>query len=179
MSGFQANHARDHTAIHLAADTGNGAATYGGVIGDQDVAGGGADDLDQGVEPRTGPDRAHVAVEGTAGNHDVFRQMQAGGPFGGDVSNRNVGGPGFGEQRVIEIPGQTGIQRIQEFRRWQAAPFRMPQRLVAGGAAASSDAIRRLGSAQQGRYPVTEFNPIAGALAHRRIGPGQVQYLVV
>ena len=169
--------ARHHAAVHLAADPGNGAITYGGFVGDQDVAGGGADHLDQRIVASPGPHRPHVAVKGAAGDHHLAGEVQPLRPLRGQGADRQIGGPAVGKEGVVEILGQQRIQRVEEVGGGQAAPARVPEGLVAGGAAPALDIGRGLGAAQDGGHPVAQLDPVAGGGAHRRIGSGDVQYL--
>ena len=62
-------------------------------IGDQNVAGGGADDFHQRVRLRAGANGAHVAVEGAARDGHTLRQTQALGPLCAQRADRHIGRP--------------------------------------------------------------------------------------
>ncbi|MNS68848.1 hypothetical protein D3C72_1021410 [compost metagenome] len=177
MSRLQPHHARHHAAVHLAADPGNGAIADGGLVGDQDVAGGGAYHLHQGIVASPGPHRPHVAVKGAAGDHHLAGEVQPFRPLGGQGADRQIGGPAVGKERVVEILGQQRIKGVEKVGGRQAAPARVPEGLVAGGAAPALEVRRGLGAAQDGGHPVTQLDPVAGGGAHCRIGSGDVQYL--
>lgn len=83
----------NHAAVDLAADAFDRALADALFIGDQNVAGGGADDFHQRVRLRAGANGAHVAVEGAAGDGHTLRQTRALGPLCAQRADRHIGRP--------------------------------------------------------------------------------------
>jgi hypothetical protein len=177
LARFQADHARYHAAIDLATDALDAARADVSRMCDQDVAGRGADHLDQRVGARPGADRAHVAVERAAADDDIGREAEPLGPLGAQAADRHVGGLAGGEERAVEVAHQQRIERGEELGRRQAAPLGMPERLVSRRAAPARQLRRCAATSQQRRHPVAQLDPAAGGFAHRRIGTADVQDL--
>ena len=163
LTGFEADHAGDHGAVHLTADAGDAAVDLGC---HKDVAGAGAADLDQVVGVDLGADRAEMAVERAGGDHDVRGKAEAVRPLLRQLAGRLVAGHSVLEQAVAE-PGEHGIEPGEEVLRRKSAPTLMPHGLVPGGAAAARHGERVDVSGQFGGDPVAVLHP-----AERRLADG-------
>ncbi len=159
LARFAADGARHDAAVDLAADAFNRAFADLFCIGDQDVAGRGADHFHQRIGLCACADGAHMAVERAAGNGDALLQAEPLRPVGAQRADRNIGGPGIVEQRRVELLGQQRVERVKKVGVGQPLPVGMPQRLMPGGAAAAAQAGRGGGAAQQRRHPVAQLNP--------------------
>ena len=165
----------NHAAVDLAADAFDRALADALFIGDQNVAGGGADDFHQRVRLRAGANGAHVAVKGAAGDGHTLRQTQALGPLCAQRADRHIGRPGIGEQRPGQMLVDDGIKLIEEAGRRQTAPALMPQRFMSGAAAAAAQILRTRSTGEQGGHPVAKLYPRGGCLGDGAIFAGDVK----
>ncbi len=138
-------------------------------IGDQNVAGGGADDFHQRVRLRAGANGAHVAVEGAAGDGHTLRQTRGAGP-----TLRSACRPAHRPSGVSVNSGRgqmlvdDGIKLIEEAGRRQTAPALMPQRFMSGAAAAAAQILRTRSTGEQGGHPVAKLYPRGGCTGRQR-----------
>ena len=174
---FHTDKVRHDAAVDLAANPLHRALANALFIGDQNVAGGGADNFDQRVWLRTGADGAHMAVECAAGDGDGLRQAQARGPFGGERADRDIRSPGIAEHRVGQALVDYRVEFIEETGRRQSAPAFMPKGFVPGAAAAATNILRAGGPGKQGRHPVAQLNPRRGGLGDGAVLAGHVEDL--
>ncbi len=137
-------------------------------IGDQNVAGGGADDFHQRVRLRAGANGAHVAVEGAAGDGHTLRQTQALGPLCAQRADRHIGRPVSVNSGRGQMLVDDGIKLIEEAGRRQTAPALMPQRFMSGAAAAAAQILRTRSTGEQGGHPVAKLYPRGGCLGRQR-----------
>ena len=173
LSRFQPDKPRHHRAVDLPADAFHALRDFGG---DQNVAGGGADHLDQFIRLDLRADRPEMAVEGAAADHHVRGKPELRGPLRRKRADRNVGGAGFGVKPVAK-PGQQRVDSGEELLGGQPAPACVPHRLVPGGAAAA-DHGERLGAAGQfAGDPVAVLDPAVRGGADLRIDLQRVQDL--
>ena len=151
---FHTDKVRHNATVDLAANTLHRTLADALFIGDQNVAGGGADHFDQRVWLRPGTDGAHMAVESAAGDGDGLRQAQARGPLGGQGADRDIRSPGLAEHRIGQILVNNRVEFIEETGWRQAAPAFVPQRFMPGAAAAATNILRAGGTGKQRGYPV-------------------------
>lgn len=158
-----------YRAVHDAAQPGHVGQRFV-VRPDGDVAGAGAQNLHQGAlfHPRT--HRAHVRVEGahrhgrSLGKPELFR------PFGGQAARFFAGGHRLGVKAMAEI-GERGIERGEELRVGQSAPFLGVHRLVTRRTYATRHRRRIRRPGEHGGNPVAVLDPGMRGREHGGVDP--------
>jgi len=157
LSGFNAEIAGEHRAIHDAAHAGNVRRELG-LPGHRDVAGGRTQDLHQrpGSHPRT--HRAVMGIEGAHRHRDSRGKPQPAGPLLAQTSRRDVRGMCLLVQPRPQF-AHLWVEKRQELGVGQTAPVLAVHRFVARRTHAALDVPGPRVPHQQGRDVVAELDP--------------------
>ena len=142
--------------------------------GDGDVAGAGADDLDQNARGDAAANGAEVGVKGADGHRNARRQAGFRGPGGGQSADGAVHRFHPWAQPFAQ-GGQTGVELAQEFGVGIAAPFRAVHGLVSRRANSGGEFFGRQGAGEFGRHVISQLDPGMGGFENLRVGAGAMQ----